>query len=102
MRRHAMMLLARVVGHAVPFFATMLLLSAPASTQGYPERPIKLVVPFPAGGPSDFFSGILGHGLSAELGQQVVLENRAGAGGVTGGDSVAKSPPGGSAIGVGR
>lgn len=79
MRRHAMMLLARALWPAVLFFATMLLLSAPASTQGYPERPIKLVVPFPAGGPSDFFSRILGHGLTAELGQQVVLENRAGA-----------------------
>jgi len=95
-----MMLLARALWPAVLFFATMLLLSAPASTQGYPERPIKLVVPFPAGGPSDFFSRILGHGLSAELGQQVVLENRAGAGGVTGVDSVAKSPPDGYVIGL--
>jgi len=83
-----MMLLARALWPAVLFFATMLLLSAPASTQGYPERPIKLVVPFPAGG------------LSAELGQQVVLENRAGAGGVTGVDSVAKSPPDGYVIGL--
>jgi tripartite-type tricarboxylate transporter receptor subunit TctC len=57
-------------------------------------------VPFPAGGPSDFFSRILAHGLSAELGQQVVLENRAGAGGVTGVDSVAKSPPDGYTIGL--
>ena len=100
MRRHAMMLLARALWPAVLFFATMLLLSAPASTQGYPERPIKLVVPFPAGGPSDFFSRILGHGLAAELGQQVVLENRAGAGGVTGVDSVAKSPPDGYTVGL--
>jgi tripartite-type tricarboxylate transporter receptor subunit TctC len=78
----------------------MLLLPAPASAQGYPVRPIKLVVPFPAGGPSDFFSRILAHGLSAELGQQVVLENRAGAGGVTGVDSVARSPPDGYTIGL--
>jgi tripartite-type tricarboxylate transporter receptor subunit TctC len=78
----------------------MLLLPAPARPQGYPSWPIKLVVPFPAGGPSDFFSRILGHGLSAELGQQVVLENRTGAGGATGVDSVAKSPPDGYTIGL--
>jgi tripartite-type tricarboxylate transporter receptor subunit TctC len=95
-----MMLLARTLWRAVLLSATMLLLPAPASAQGYPVRPIKLVVPFPAGGPSDFFSRILAHGLSAELGQQVVLENRAGAGGVTGVDSVAKSPPDGYTIGL--
>jgi tripartite-type tricarboxylate transporter receptor subunit TctC len=95
-----MMLLARTLWRAVLLSATMLLLPAPASAQGYPVRPIKLVVPFPAGGPSDFFSRILAHGLSAELGQQVVLENRAGAGGVTGVDSVARSPPDGYTIGL--
>jgi tripartite-type tricarboxylate transporter receptor subunit TctC len=95
-----MMLLARTLWRAVLLSATMLLLPAPAWAQGYPVRPIKLVVPFPAGGPSDFFSRILAHGLSAELGQQVVLENRAGAGGVTGVDSVAKSPPDGYTIGL--
>ena len=79
----------------------MLLLPAPAWAQGYPVRPIKLVVPFPAGGPSDFFSRILAHGLSAELGQQVVLETGAGAGGVAGVDFVAKSfPPDGYTIGL--
>jgi len=93
-----MMLLARALWPAVLLSATMLL--APAWPQGYPSRPIKLVVPFPAGGPSDFFSRILGHGLSAELGQQVVLENRTGAGGATGVDSVAKSPPDGYTIGL--
>ena len=100
MRRRAMMLLARALWPAVLLSATMLLLAPPAWPQGYPSRPIKLVVPFPAGGPSDFFSRILAHGLSAELGQQVVLENRAGAGGVTGVDSVVKSPPDGYTIGL--
>ena len=95
-----MMLLARTLWRAVLLSAMMLLLPAPAWAQGYPVRPIKLVVPFPAGGPSDFFSRILAHGLSAELGQQVVLENRAGAGGVAGVDSVAKSPPDGYTIGL--
>jgi tripartite-type tricarboxylate transporter receptor subunit TctC len=75
-------------------------LSVPASAQGYPARPVKLIVPFPAGGPADFFARTLAHGLSAELGQQVVLENRTGAGGSTGIDSVAKSPPDGYTIGI--
>jgi tripartite-type tricarboxylate transporter receptor subunit TctC len=71
-----------------------------ATAQGYPVRPIKLVVPFPAGGPADFFSRTLAHGLGGELGQQVVLENRTGAGGSTGIDSVAKSPADGYTIGL--
>ena len=76
------------------------LLSEAVWAQSYPARPIKLVVPFPAGGPADFFSRTLAHGLSADLGQQVVLENRTGAGGSTGIDSVAKSPPDGYTIGL--
>ncbi len=100
MRRDTTMLLGLAFWPAVPFFATMLLSSAPALTQDYPERPIKLVVPFPAGGPSDFLARTLAHGVTAELGQQVVLENRAGAGGVTGVESVAKSPPDGYVIGL--
>ena len=95
-----MRLLARTSWPAVLLSATMLLWLAPAWSQGYPARPIRLVVPFPAGGPSDFLSRILGHRLSAELGQQVVLENRTGAGGVTGVDSVAKSPPDGYTVGL--
>lgn len=75
-------------------------LSAPAAAQGYPARPIKLVVPFPAGGPADFFGRTLSQGLSNELGQQVVLENRTGMGGATGVDSVAKSQPDGYTIGL--
>jgi tripartite-type tricarboxylate transporter receptor subunit TctC len=80
--------------------ALLPVLSTSASAQGYPGRPIKLVVPFPAGGPADFFARTLSQGLSGELGQQVVLENRAGAGGSTGIDSVAKSPPDGYTVGM--
>jgi len=75
-------------------------LSASVAAQGYPARPIKLVVPFPAGGPADFFGRTLSQGLSNELGQQVVLENRTGMGGATGVDSVAKSQPDGYTIGL--
>jgi tripartite-type tricarboxylate transporter receptor subunit TctC len=76
------------------------LLPGAARAQAYPARPLKLIVPFPAGGPADFFSRTLSHGLSGELGQQIVLENRTGAGGSTGIDAVAKSAPDGYTIGL--
>jgi tripartite-type tricarboxylate transporter receptor subunit TctC len=98
-RPEAMMLQARILSFAL-LCAAMLLWSAPASPQGYPVRSIRLVVPFPAGGPSDFLSRVLGQGMSAALGQQIVLENRTGAGGLTGVDAVAKSAPDGYTIGT--
>jgi tripartite-type tricarboxylate transporter receptor subunit TctC len=76
------------------------LVPAAASAQGFPSKPIKLIVPFPAGGPADLFARALGGGISAELGQQVVIENRAGAGGLTGVDALAKSAPDGYTIGL--
>ena len=98
MKRRAFICGLLAVPAALLSGATANLQSAPA--QDYPARPIRFVVPFPAGGPSDFFSRVLAHGLGDELGQQVVLENRTGAGGVTGVDSVAKSPPDGYTIGL--
>jgi tripartite-type tricarboxylate transporter receptor subunit TctC len=71
-----------------------------ACAQTYPAKPIKLIVPFPAGGPADLFARVLGNGMSADLGQQVVIENRAGVGGLTGVDALAKSAPDGYTIGV--
>lgn len=71
-----------------------------ASAQGFPNKPIKLLVPFPAGGPADIFARALAGGMSAELGQQIVIENRAGAGGLTGVDALAKSAPDGYTIGM--
>lgn len=58
----------------------------------YPDKPIKLVVPFPAGGPTDIVARPLGQALSAALKQPVVIDNRGGAGGSIGADIVAKSP----------
>ena len=66
-----------------------------ASAQAYPNKPIKLIVPFAAGGATDLYARILAAPLSAELGQQVVIEARGGAGGLTGVDVLAKSPPDG-------
>lgn len=61
----------------------------------YPERPIRLVVPYAAGGGADSAARIVGQQLSGALGQQVVIDNRAGAGGVVGADNVAKAQPDG-------
>jgi tripartite-type tricarboxylate transporter receptor subunit TctC len=73
------------------------LLAAPAAMaqQPYPQKPIRYVVPFPAGGIADIFARIIGARLSERWGQPVVVENRAGAGGNIGADIVAKSAPDG-------
>ena len=63
-----------------------------ASAQSWPQRPIKMIVPFPAGGPTDVMTRILSDKLSQALGQPVVVDNKPGAGGTIGSDLVAKSP----------
>ncbi|MGZ3328613.1 MAG: Bug family tripartite tricarboxylate transporter substrate binding protein, partial [Xanthobacteraceae bacterium] len=73
---------------------------AAAWAQTYPAKPIKLIVPFPAGGPADLFARSLGHGLGTELSQQIIIENRAGTGGLAGVDALAKSAPDGYTIGI--
>src|SRR6476659_1783325 len=66
-----------------------------AGAQNYPERPIALVIPFAAGGPTDVLGRVIGARMSEILGQQVVIENVTGAGGQTGSQSVADSAPDG-------
>ena len=66
-----------------------------ASAQDYPSKPIKLVIPFPAGGSSDGIGRQVADKLSGILKQSVVVENKGGAGGLIGTDAVAKSPPDG-------
>jgi tripartite-type tricarboxylate transporter receptor subunit TctC len=66
-----------------------------ASAQGYPNRPIKLIVPFPAAGTTDILARDVAQKLTESLGQSVVVDNRPGAGGNIGADLVAKSPPDG-------
>jgi len=70
----------------------------PAKAQIYPTRPIKVVVPFPPGGPTDGMARIISERLSAVLGQPIVIENRGGAGGGIGGKFVAEADPDGYTI----
>ena len=72
----------------------LMLTCAPAMAQ-YPDKPVKLVVPFPPGGPTDVFARVLSAALSEQLGKQVLIENKGGAGGTVGTDLVAKAKPDG-------
>jgi tripartite-type tricarboxylate transporter receptor subunit TctC len=78
--------------------ATLALTCAAASAQEYPAKPVRIVVPFSAGGPTDIVGRIIGAKLSELLGQQFFVENRTGAGGNLGADAVAKSPPDGYSL----
>jgi len=80
-------------------FACAALVTGAAVAQVYPARPVKLVIGFPAGGPADIFGRLFAQGLSANLGQPVVVENKSGAGGVLGIDSVAKAAADGYTLG---
>ena len=68
----------------------------------YPDGPIRLIVPFPPGGGTDNVSRVLAHGMAEETGWNIVIENRAGAGGNIGIDVVAKAKPTGQVIGMGQ
>jgi tripartite-type tricarboxylate transporter receptor subunit TctC len=67
----------------------------PALAQAYPSKPVRLIVPFPAGGPADIFGRGLAQGMSENLGQPVIVENVGGVGGVLGVDRAAKASPDG-------
>src|SRR5262245_8551307 len=85
---------------AMPLAALLWL--APASAQDWPTRPVTLVVPFAAGGPIDSIGRILATPLSERLGQQMIVENVGGAGGMTGTARVAKAAPDGYQIVLGN
>jgi len=76
-------------------FAAAIAFACTVAAQGYPSKPLRLVVGFPPGGPADLFGRALAQGMSAHLGQPVIVDNRPGAGGVTGVDAVAKAAPDG-------
>jgi tripartite-type tricarboxylate transporter receptor subunit TctC len=94
---------ARMPGSKLGRMLSLLILcAAPAlgHAQEYPAKPVRFVVPFPPGGPSDIISRVLGQKMQELLGQLVIIDNRAGAGGVLGIDNVAKAEPDGYAIGL--
>ena len=83
-------MIARLIAGACALF-----LAGVAAAQDFPTKPIRVVVPFPPGGNSDALARIVGAELAKPLGQQIVVENRAGAGGTIAATSVAKSAPDG-------
>ena len=85
------------------FFLTGLLavgLPFAASAQNYPDRPVRLIVPFAAGGANDIVARLIQPSLERSLGQPIIVENRTGASGIIGTDLVAKSAPDGHTLGV--
>jgi tripartite-type tricarboxylate transporter receptor subunit TctC len=76
-------------------FGLALVWAAAAGAETFPSRPVKLVVTFAAGGAADLFARVFANTMGADLGQQVFIEVHAGAGGMTGVDFTAKSPPDG-------
>jgi tripartite-type tricarboxylate transporter receptor subunit TctC len=82
--------------------AILLCAALPALAQSYPSKPVKLIVPFPPGGAVDYYARAVQPRLAENLGQPILIENRAGAGGMVGADAVAKSPPDGYTLLVGN
>jgi tripartite-type tricarboxylate transporter receptor subunit TctC len=80
--------------------AVTALAPAAAVAQDFPSKPIRLVVPFPPGGPNDLIARVVGQKMSELLKQQVVIDNRGGAGGALGTDVVAKAAPDGTTIAI--
>jgi tripartite-type tricarboxylate transporter receptor subunit TctC len=89
----------RILG-AVVTGLSLLLLPASAAAQDFPSKPIRLIVPFPAGGPNDIIARVVGQRMSELIKQPVLIENRGGQAGVLGTDAVAKANPDGYTIGI--
>ena len=79
---------------------SILLFPAFASAQGYPAKPIRLIVPFPPGGPNDIIARVIGQRMAELTKQPVVIDNRGGQGGVLGTDAVAKAAPDGYTVAI--
>src|SRR5436190_22418060 len=75
--------------------AALALFAAAAQAQPWPAKAVRVIVPFPPGGGLDFFARTVSPKLQENLGQQIVVENRSGAGGMVGADVVAKAAPDG-------
>jgi len=90
----------RLLGAAAVAAATLWSVANPAAAQSYPTRPIALIVPAAAGGPTDAVSRLIAEAMSRTLGQQVVVENVGGAGGTIGMARLANAAPDGYTVGV--
>src|SRR5438105_12747564 len=90
------MILARAI--AAAFLAACILAADAASAQTYPSRPITLVVPFPPGGATDAIARIIQDSMSQSLGQQIVIENIGGAGGMIAAARAARAAPDGYTV----
>src|SRR5262245_54952436 len=75
-----------------PVLCLGLLIGAPALAQTWPAKPVHLIVPYPAGGGTDFFARAAGAKMGEDLGQPVVVENRPGAATIVGAEAVARAP----------
>ena len=80
--------------------ACFALLPALSPAQTFPDKPVHLIVPFPAGGPNDIIARVVSQRMSDILKQPIVIENKSGQGGVTGTDYVVRSAPDGYTIGI--
>jgi tripartite-type tricarboxylate transporter receptor subunit TctC len=89
----------RILG-AVVTGLSLLLLPASAAAQDFPSKPIRLIVPFPAGGPNDIIARVVGQRMSELIKQPVLIDNRGGQAGVLGTHAVAKANPDGYTIGI--
>jgi tripartite-type tricarboxylate transporter receptor subunit TctC len=86
------MLAARLIAAVFAFAA---IAAGPAAAQDWPTRPVTMIVPYAAGGPADVIGRVLASGMSDSLGQQVIVENLAGAGGMTGAEHIMHATPDG-------
>jgi tripartite-type tricarboxylate transporter receptor subunit TctC len=89
----------RILG-AVVTGLSVLLSPAPVAAQDFPNKPIRLIVPFPPGGPNDIIARVIGQRMSELIKQPVVIDNRGGQGGVLGTDAVAKAAPDGYTVAI--
>src|ERR1700704_6315477 len=85
----------RSLGAALAASSMLFWAARDTAAQSYPQRPVRLIVPAPAGGPTDVPARLIADGLSGSFSQRFVVENRVGAGGLVAGEFVARSEPNG-------